>query len=65
MESLSERGGILIVRAWLESGRPDGFRARIIRMVGPDLEPPSAVTTADDVQAAVRVWLADVLESSG
>jgi hypothetical protein len=65
VESLSERGGILILRVWVEIGRPDGFRARIIRMVGPHLTPPSAAGSVDDVHAAVQAWLDELLESGG
>ncbi|MCP2163341.1 hypothetical protein [Goodfellowiella coeruleoviolacea] len=61
MEPPSERSGILILRVWVEDGRPDSFRARIIRTIGAHQQPPSAVSAVDDVHAAVQAWLNDLL----
>ncbi|GLF93389.1 hypothetical protein [Streptomyces yaizuensis] len=65
METPSERGGILIVRVWVEQDRPDGFRARIIRSVDGRDGPASAACEAEDVLTAVRAWLRDVLGAGG
>ena len=65
VEDPPERSGTLILRVWLETGRADGFRARIIRSVGKHQAPPSAVTSADDVHAAVQAWLDELLEPDG
>jgi hypothetical protein len=55
------------VRAWLEDNRPDALRARITSTV--DLSRRDfAVTTADapeEIQEAVRAWLAAFLADSG
>jgi hypothetical protein len=55
----------MILRMWVEDGRSDGFRVRVIRMVGPHLAPPAAVSTVDEVHAAVQAWLDELLESGG
>ena len=57
----SSRSLVLVVRAWVEEGRPDGFRARLIQAHAPWATPsPSAhVVTAslDETLRAVRAWL--------
>ncbi|MFI1867240.1 MULTISPECIES: hypothetical protein [Streptomyces] len=62
MEIPSERAGILILRVWVEGGRRDGFRARIIRTVDGGRAAPSAACAADDVLTAVRAFLDELLE---
>lgn len=61
-----QRTGLLVVRAWLEDDRPDGLRARITSTV--DLaRRDSAVTTAhtpEEIQEAVRAWLAALIADS-
>jgi hypothetical protein len=62
MEIPSERAGVLILRVWVEEGRPDGFRARIVRTGGRHQAPPTAVSAVDDVLATVHAWLDQLLE---
>ncbi|MGY0063934.1 hypothetical protein ACWY4P_47030 [Streptomyces sp. LZ34] len=62
MEIPSERTGVLILRVWMEGGRPDGFRARIVRTGGAHQAPPTAVSTVDDVLTAVHAWLDQLVE---
>ncbi|MET7762864.1 hypothetical protein [Streptomyces sp. NPDC005336] len=62
MEIPSERTGVLILRVWVEDGRPDGFRARILRTGGRHQAPPTAVSAVDDVLTAVHAWLDQLLE---
>ncbi|MEU1943684.1 hypothetical protein ABZ554_14885 [Streptomyces sp. NPDC020125] len=45
MEIPSERTGVLILRVWVEGGRPDGFRARIVRTEDRHQAPPTAVAS--------------------
>ncbi|EOD67831.1 hypothetical protein [Amycolatopsis vancoresmycina] len=65
MEVPSERNGILILRVWLESGRPDNFRARVFRSIGPDQAPPLVFSEVDDVRSAVQDWLDELLGPGG
>lgn len=65
METPSTRSGVLILRVWVESGREDGFRARIIQTLDGQQEPPTAVSKTADVLAAVRTWLDELLERDG
>jgi hypothetical protein len=57
---------VLVVRAWIEDGRPDGFRARLIQAAGPETFPgPSeqiVTTSLDETVRAVRAWL-DALDA--
>ncbi|MGR3932362.1 MULTISPECIES: hypothetical protein [Streptomyces] len=62
MEIHSEQAGVLILRVWVEEGRPDGFRARIVLTGGRHQAPPTAVSAVDDVLEAVRAWLDQLLE---
>jgi len=65
VEDSSERTGTLILRVWLETGRPDGFRARIIRAAGKHQAPPSAASSPEEVHAAVQAWLDELRETDG
>ncbi|EXU65184.1 hypothetical protein Z951_26935 [Streptomyces sp. PRh5] len=65
MEIPSERTGVLILRVWVEDGRPDGFRARIVPTGGGHQTAPCAVSAVDDVLTAVRAWLDQLLEPEG
>jgi hypothetical protein len=53
---------LMILRAWIEPGHERCLRVRIIR-VGKGHAPPiaSAAATPDDVCAAVRLWLEELL----
>jgi hypothetical protein len=51
---------VLVVRAWVEEGRPNGFRARLIQAGGPDAPGRSTqivATSLDEAVRAVRAWL--------
>ena len=52
---------VLVVRAWVEEGRPDGFRARLIHAAGPGTPPglsEQIVTTSlEETVRAIRTWL--------
>jgi hypothetical protein len=68
MAKMTERSGVLVVRAWVEGGTPAGLRARITQ--SRDLtNTEQLVTTAatvEDILAAVRAWLDALLsEQSG
>jgi hypothetical protein len=55
---------VLVIRAWLEPGRRDGFRARLI---GADPDDPSssvAVSSRAEVLDVVALWLS-VLVADG
>lgn len=65
METPSTRSGVLILRVWVEDGREDGFRARIIQTVDGQQEPPTAVSKTVDVLTVVRTWLDELLEREG
>ncbi|OLF10199.1 hypothetical protein BLA60_17305 [Actinophytocola xinjiangensis] len=59
--------GTLIVRAWLEDGRPDRLRVRILSTVGGQPAPPLAASSVEAVQTAVREFLtrlANIAEDS-
>jgi hypothetical protein len=49
------------VRAWVEEGRPDGFRARLIQADAPWATPSPTThivtTSLDETLHAVRAWL--------
>lgn len=64
-ETPSPRSGVLILRVWVEGGRADGFRARIIQTVDGEQAPPSAASEDVDVLRAVRTWLDELLEPGG
>jgi len=65
METPSTRSGVLILRVWVEGGRPDAFRARIIQMVDGQQAPPAAASRTAAVLEAVRSWLEELLEQDG
>ncbi|MFH9662558.1 hypothetical protein ACH4NF_31645 [Streptomyces sp. NPDC017248] len=62
METPSQRSGVLILRVWVEGDRSDGFRARIIRIVDGEQQPPTAADQTADVFLALRTWLDELLE---
>ena len=47
----------MVLRAWLEGGRPEHLRVRILSSIGQDQGTPIAVTSTDAVHAAVQSWL--------
>ncbi|MGW5720023.1 hypothetical protein ACWEVP_27915 [Amycolatopsis sp. NPDC003865] len=57
MEAPEERSGSMVLRAWLEGGRPGELRVRILSTVGTAEAKPLAVTSAEAVLAAVQSWL--------
>jgi hypothetical protein len=65
VEVPSERAGVLILRVWLEGGRPDNFRARVLRAIGSHQAPPLALSAVEDVHPAVQAWLDELLDPGG
>lgn len=61
-----ERAGLLVVRAWTEDGTPN-LRARIVYMtdVTRRVQVEKLAATPDEVEAAVRTWLAALLSPTG
>jgi hypothetical protein len=57
-----ERAEALILRAWIELGRPNGLRVRITRVIPGEPEVTGIAMTVDDVVAAVRDWLEGLSE---
>jgi hypothetical protein len=59
------RTGVLVVRAWKEGG-DERLRARITYMVDLDhgVQVTRAAATPEDVEGAVRAWLAALLAPS-
>ena len=57
----ADHPGLLIVRAWIERGSPEPFRAhiRLTTDVSAGFERSSTLTRAEDVCATVAEWLAD------
>jgi hypothetical protein len=47
----------MVLRAWLEGGRPDCLRVRILSSIGADQATSLAATTPEAVHAAVQSWL--------
>ena len=65
MEPSEEHSGSLVLRAWLEGGKPDGLRVRILSTIGSQQATPQAVASIGAVHAAVQSWLEELLEQSG
>jgi hypothetical protein len=55
--------GLLIIRAWLEPGSSEPLRAhiRVTTDISEGIEQTVTLSTADDVCALVRAWLADMM----
>ncbi len=62
MEVPADPVGTLILRVWVEGGRTDSFRARILRTVGMRQAPPLAMSTVDEVHTAIQEWLDELFE---
>lgn len=63
----ADRTGLMIIRAWVEEGSTQPLRAqvRLSRDVSAGVEGTFTFTTADDVCAAVRTWLAEIMQMQG
>jgi hypothetical protein len=61
------RTGVLVVRAWLEDGRPADLRARITWTLDVDAHSRRVVTASgdDEVEELVRRWLDALLAGEG
>lgn len=57
VEASEEHTGSMVMRAWLEGGRPDRLRVRIFSSVGSRQAPAAAASSAGAVHAAVDEWL--------
>jgi hypothetical protein len=55
----------MVLRAWLEGGKPDALRVRILSTIGSQQATPQAVASIGAVHAAVQSWLEELLEQSG
>ncbi|MGW4523917.1 hypothetical protein [Amycolatopsis sp. NPDC004378] len=47
----------MVLRAWLEGGDPDALRVRVLCTIGTHEAERLAVTSAEEVLAAVQRWL--------
>jgi hypothetical protein len=56
--------GVMVLRAWVESGQSEALRVRVFRIV--DRGDPSSVTvtTVDEACDIVRAWLQELLASA-
>lgn len=63
VETPVERSGTLILRVWVEEGRQDGFRARVICTTGPGLVRPQAISELAEVHTVVQAWLDELLKA--
>ena len=63
----ARRAGVLVVRAWLEDGRPAELRARITWTLDVDAHARRVVTASgdDEVEDLVRRWLDALLAGEG
>lgn len=54
-----DRTGILILHLWVESGTPDGFRARITQTLDSTDREPATATAArpEDIYDLVQAWV--------
>lgn len=62
----SDRTGLLIIRAWIEEGSSEPLRAQI-RLTGDvsiGFERELTLARTEEVCAAVREWLADILRDA-
>lgn len=50
----------MVLRAWLEDGKPDRLRVRVFSTVGRGQVQPFVVTSAAAVHAVVQSWLDDL-----
>jgi len=57
VDASEEHSGSMVMRAWLEGGRPDRLRVRIFSAIGARQAPAAAASSAGAVHAAVEDWL--------
>ncbi|GAB3744209.1 hypothetical protein GCM10027598_78380 [Amycolatopsis oliviviridis] len=50
----------MVLRAWLEGGKPEALRVRVIFTIGTDEARSLVVTSPEAVHAAVQNWLEDL-----
>lgn len=63
-ENTGQLSGTLLLRAWVEGGRPDGLRVRVIRI---DQSGATSTVSAGSVTATceiVTAWLNELLTGS-
>ena len=62
----SDRTGLLIIRAWIEAESSEPLRAqiRLSTDVSAGFQRTLTFSRAEDVSAAVREWLAEVLSQA-
>jgi hypothetical protein len=60
----TERTGVLVIRAWIETDGAGRLRARITQTI--DIEQrdqtSTVVATADEICAAVRLWISTLMK---
>jgi hypothetical protein len=63
----TERTGVLVIRAWIESNGDERLRARITQTLDIEQREQSstAAATADEIYAAVSLWLSALTERPG
>ena len=59
MARTTERSGVLVVRAWVEGGTPEGLRARITQSRDLTSGEQLVTTTAhvEEIIGTIRAWL--------
>lgn len=63
----AERTGVLVIRAWIETNGEERLRARITQTIDIEQREQSstAVATADEIHAAVSLWLSALTKRRG
>ena len=56
-----ELSGVLVLRVWIDHEGPDGLRARLTQVVGLGDQTVATAATPDDIYAAVRSWLGELI----
>lgn len=54
----------MVLRAWLEDGRPDSLRVRIFSTIGSQQAKPLSASSAGAVHAAVQEWLENLRDQA-
>ena len=64
-ESVGAGVNVLILRAWVEPGRPDGLRIRIVQITERGESAVATASNIDDACTAIREWLEQLVRSDG
>ncbi|MFK0246933.1 hypothetical protein ACIQUM_19715 [Amycolatopsis azurea] len=60
MKPPEERSGSMVLRAWLEGGKPQALRVRVIFTVGTNDARSLVVSSPEAVHTAVQNWLEEL-----